>query len=199
MIVIGLTGGIGMGKSTIARQCRLLGARIINADDIVHGLMQPGGGAFAAVAREFPEALERGAINRGGLGDIVFSDEKRLRRLESILHPLVIRAEEKYVAGLQRKGARILVMDIPLLFETGGERRMDLTLVATAPAFLQAQRVLARPGMTKKKYASILAKQMPDAEKRRRADAIVHTGLGKAASMRQIKILFSLLRAPHET
>ncbi|MDX2074257.1 MAG: dephospho-CoA kinase [Alphaproteobacteria bacterium] len=187
MITIGLTGGIGMGKSTIARQCALLGAKTLNSDDVVHRLMSPGGKAFAKVSENFPQVVAAGKIDRKKLGEIVFADDKKLTILEAILHPLVIAEEEKFARAMKNKGARILVLDIPLLFETGGERRMDLTLVATAPAFIQAQRVLARPHMTREKLAAIRARQMPDAEKRKRADGIVHTGLGKAASMRMLK------------
>lgn len=193
MIVIGLTGSIGMGKSTIARQCAMLGARTISADALVHALMQPGGAAFSAIAREFPEAVVDGKIDRKTLGAIVFPDASKLRRLEEILHPLVRTAEEQFAARMKRMGVKLIVMDIPLLFETGGERRMDMTMTVTAPGVVQAQRVLARPGMTREKFAEILARQLPDREKRKRADIIVHTGLGKAASMRQIALLFSML------
>ena len=193
MIVIGLTGSIGMGKSTVARQCALLGAKTLSSDDVVHKLMQPNGRAFAAVSSTFPEAVENGRIDRKKLGAIVFSAEKKLRALEKILHPLVVEEEEKFARAQKKLGARVVVFDIPLLFETGGDARMDMTLLATAPAFIQAQRVLARPGMTREKFTSIRAKQMPDAEKRSRADVIIHTSLGKAASMRQIKSLWGML------
>jgi len=194
MIVIGLTGSIGMGKSTIARQCALLGAKTLNSDDVVHSLMQPGGRAFSAVAAAFPAAAVGGKIDRKKLGEIVFADEKKLKTLEAILHPLVRNEEEKFAMGMKRKGARVVVFDIPLLFETGGNRRMHATLVATAPAFIQAQRVLSRPTMTREKFAAIVKKQMPDREKRKRADFIVHTGLGFAASMRQIKLMFKMVQ-----
>lgn len=193
MIVIGLTGSIGMGKSTVARQCAILGAKTLSSDEVVHRLMQPGGKAFSLVAQAFPDAVAQGKIDRKKLGANVFSDEKKLKILEAILHPLVIMEEEKFGRAQKKLGAKILVLDIPLLFETGGERRMDITLVATAPAFIQAQRVLARPNMTREKLAHIRAKQMPDREKRKRADFVIHTGLGKAASMRQIKVLWGML------
>ena len=121
-------------------------------------------------------------------------DEKKLKNLEAILHPLVIEEEKKFAAAQKKLGTKIVVLDIPLLFETGGDARMDMTLVASAPVFIQAQRVLARPNMTREKLAQIRKKQMPDREKRKRADFIVHTSLGKAASMRQIKILWEMLR-----
>jgi len=193
MIVIGLTGSIGMGKSTLTRQCALLGAKTLNSDEVVHRLMQPTGRAFPAIKKNFPDAVRDGKIDRRRLGEIVFPDAGKLKILESILHPLVKNEEEKFASAMRRKGARVVVMDIPLLFETGGEGRMDMTLVATAPAFIQSQRVLSRPHMTREKFAAILAKQIPDREKRKRADFIVHTGLGKAASMRQIKLMFRIL------
>jgi dephospho-CoA kinase len=193
MIVIGLTGSIGMGKSTVAAQCARLGAKSLSSDDVVHKLMQPGGRAFSKVSAEFPEAVMDKKIDRKRLGEIVFNDSEKLKKLESILHPLVRDTEEKFARAVRAKGAKIVVFDIPLLFETGGDKRMDLSLVATAPAFIQAQRVLARPNMSREKFSAILRKQMPDAEKRKRADFIIHTGLGKAASMRQIKLMMGML------
>lgn len=193
MITIGITGSIGMGKSTVTRQCALLGAKTLNSDALVHRLMAPGGRAFAPVAGAFPSAVKNGMIDRKSLGDIVFADEKKLRLLESILHPLVIAEEKKFALAAKRKGARVVVFDIPLLFETGGDGRMDLTLAASAPYLIQRQRVMARENMTAEKFARILARQMPDREKCRRADFIVQTGLGKAASMRQVKRMFGML------
>lgn len=193
MIVIGLTGSIGMGKSTVARQCALLGAKTLNSDEVVHRLMAPRGQAFASIAKCFPQAVVDGKIDRKILGGIVFKDAAKLTMLESILHPLVRREEEHFANAMRSKGAKIVVFDIPLLFETGGDSRMDATLVATAPAFIQRQRVMARPHMTAEKFASILTKQMPDREKRKRADFIVQTGLGFAASMRQIKCMMEML------
>lgn len=193
MIVIGLTGSIGMGKSTIAAQCALLGAKTLNSDDVVHRLMQPGGAAYSSIVAGFPEAVKDGRIDRKILGSIVFPDANRLHALEKILHPLVKEAEKKYARAMKSKGARMVVFDIPLLFETGGDAWMDRTLVATAPSFIQRRRVLSRQNMTPEKLGEILKKQMPDREKRRRADFVVHTGLGKAASMRQIKLMMRML------
>lgn len=193
MIVIGLTGSIGMGKSTIAAQCTQLGAKTLNSDDVVHRLMQPDGRAYAPIARLFPDAVKDGKIDRKILGSMVFPDAEKLRALEQILHPLVKEAEKKFAQNMKLKGVRIVVFDIPLLFETGGDNWMDMTLVATAPYFIQKRRVLARKNMTPEKFREILKKQMPDSQKRRRADFVVQTGLGKAASMRQIKIMFRML------
>ncbi len=194
MIIIGLTGSIGMGKSTIAKQCALLGAKTMDSDATVHRLMQQKGRAFPMVSGAFPAVVEMGKIDRKKLGALVFADKKKLKILEAILHPLVIAEEEKFCRVQKKLGTKIVVLDIPLLFETGGDARMDMTMVATAPAFIQAQRVLARPNMTREKLAQIRAKQMPDREKRNRADVIVHTSLGKAASMRQVKLLFAILQ-----
>ncbi len=193
MMMIGLTGSIGMGKSTVAKQCALLGAKIICADAIVHALMQPSGKAFAAIAKQFPEAVVNGAIDRKLLGKIVFGNNDKIKQLESILHPLVKQEEEQFVAMQQLLGAKIVVLDIPLLFEAGSDERVDMTLVASAPYFIQRQRVLARPNMTEEKFAAILTKQMPDIVKRRRADFVIATGLGKAQSMQQLKLLFKTL------
>lgn len=194
MIVIGLTGSIGMGKSTLASQLAALGAKISNADDIVHRLLGKGGAAVKAVAKQFPGVAENGAVNRKALGDIVFRDKAKLRALERILHPLVVEAEIAFVRKQQRLGAALVALDIPLLFETGADERCDLTLVATAPFFIQRQRVLARPNMTEEKFREILRSQLPDCEKRARADVVVRTGLGKAASFRACKALVMTIR-----
>lgn len=187
MIIIGLTGSIGMGKSTVARLCQILGAKTICADAIVHGLMKPSGGAFAAIQNEFPACIQEGKIDRKILGSMVFHDDAARKKLEAILHPLVIAEEERWVFAQSRLGAKWVVLDIPLLFETGGESRMDVTIVATAPAFVQKQRVLARTHMSEEKFARIVAAQLPDRDKRNCADFVVHTGLGKGVSMRMIK------------
>lgn len=193
MIVIGLTGSIAMGKSTVAKQCELLGAKAICADSIVHALMRPDGKAFSAVVEAFPKALVKGEIDRKALGKIVFGDSRKMAALEAILHPLVKTEEEAFVHKQKMLGARAVVLDIPLLFEAGSDNRVDVTLVASAPAFVQRQRAMARTGMTEEKFHAILARQMSDSEKRARADFVVATGLGKAQSMRQLKTLFHLL------
>lgn len=199
MITIGLTGSIGMGKSTIAAQCASLGAHTINADDIVHMLMQPRGAAFDAIAKTFPDAVKDGMIDRRILGSIVFPDAKKLRALEKILHPLVVAEEEKFAARAKKKGAAWAVFDIPLLFETGAQTRFDYTLVATAPSKIQKERVLARPTMTPEKFKAILAKQMPDKQKQRRADFIVHTNHGLDSSLAQLKTMMGLIGIPEAT
>lgn len=186
-LVIGLTGSIGMGKTTVAAMFRALGVPVHDSDAVVHRLLGKDGRAVAAVAREFPGAVKNGAIDRRALGNIVFADKRALTRLESILHPMVREHQQRFLADARRRGKPLVVLDIPLLFETGGERRCDLVVVASAPPFVQSSRVLRRPGMTAEKYARILAHQVPDTRKRRLADFVVPTGLGKAASLRAVK------------
>lgn len=194
MIILGLTGSIGMGKTTAAKAFRQFGVAVHDADRAVHGLMQPGGAAVAAVLRAFPEAARDGAIDRQVLGSLVFADDDKLRRLEAILHPLVRRLERDFLGCSARRGERLVVLDIPLLLETGGGRRCDGVVVVSAPALVQRRRVLARPGMTEEKFQSILDKQMDDGEKRRRADFVVRTGIGKHHGLRQIGEIVRVVR-----
>ncbi|MGK9165978.1 dephospho-CoA kinase [Inquilinus limosus] len=179
MRILGLTGSIGMGKSTAAAMLRRDGVAVHDADAVVHDLLRRGGAAVPAVAAAFPEAVRDGAVDRRALGALVFGKPEALRRLEAILHPLVRRRMRRFLQQAGRRGDRLVVLDIPLLFETGGERFCDAVAVVSAPRLLQRQRVLTRPGMTREKFAAILAAQMPDREKRRRADWVVPTGLGR--------------------
>jgi dephospho-CoA kinase len=194
MRILGLTGSIGMGKSTAARMLRRLGVPVHDADAVVHRLLGRGGAAVAAVESAFPGVVVGGAVDRTELGRRVFGDNTALKRLEAILHPMVREAEHRFLQAARRRKAPLVVLDIPLLFETGGEKRCDATAVVTAPAFLQAQRVLARPGMTPARLAAVLAKQMPDAEKRKRADFIVPTGLGRGPALRRLRAIVRLMR-----
>lgn len=189
MIVIGLTGSIGMGKTTAATMFARMNIPVHDSDRAVHELLAPGGAAVAAVARAFPKAHDRkqNAINRAALARIVFADPEKRRALEAILHPLVRDSQNRFLALQQRRRAAMAVLDIPLLFETGAESRVDYTIVVTAPAFIQRQRVMARPGMTEEAFYRRLASQMPDAEKRRRADFIVQTGNGRACTYRALQ------------
>ncbi len=183
MIVLGLTGSIGMGKSTAAEDFRALGVSVHDADAAVHDLLGRGGAASEAVAAAFPGAAGGGAVDRKALGDAVFANPQELEKLEKILHPLVRRREEDFLKDSFAGGAALAVLDIPLLFETGGEARTDAVAVVTASAEDQRRRVLQRPDMNEEKFRAILAHQMPDEEKRRRADFIIHTGKGRAASL----------------
>ena len=187
MIVLGLTGSIGMGKSTAARMLQAMGAPVCDSDAVVHGLLGRGGRAVPAIDAAFPGVVIDGAVSRPALGAAVFRDAGALKRLEAILHPMVQAAQRDFLARAARRGAKIAVLDIPLLFETHGERRVDATIVVSAPFAVQRARVLARPGMTAEKFAGILARQMPDAEKRQRADYVVPTGAGRLVTRRALQ------------
>ncbi|MEI6558539.1 MAG: dephospho-CoA kinase [Rhodospirillaceae bacterium] len=196
MFILGLTGSIGMGKSTAAGMLRRLGVPVHDADRVVHGLLARGGAAVAAVERHFgPGVVRDGAVDRPRLGTRVFGDAAALSALEAILHPLVRRAERRFLA-LSAGGRRpVVALDIPLLFETGGDRRVDATLVVTAPPFVQRARVLARPGMSPARLAAILGRQTPDGEKRRRAGFIIPTGLGKGPALRRLAGIVKIVRS----
>lgn len=200
MRILGLTGSIGMGKSTAAKMLKRLGLPLYDADAMVHRLFARGGGAVEAVAAAFPEAVVEGAVDRRILGALVFEDPPALRRLEAIVHPLV-RAEARAFLARQRRARRpMVVLDVPLLYETGGDRLCDAVIVVSAPRFLQEQRVLRRPGMTRERLEAILAQQMPDREKRRRADFIVRTGRSKGYTFQQLRrILWQLQPRSEET
>lgn len=194
MIILGLTGSIGMGKSTAANDFRRLGIPVHDSDAAVHELLAPDGAAFPAIGQAFPDVIRPQGVDRKRLGDYVFKDKVALKRLEAILHPLVREQKARFlkVAALQRQ--KLVVLDIPLLFETGGERDCDAVVVVTAPAFVQRARVLARPGMTAEKFANILAKQMPDRIKRQKADFIVKTGLGRLESLSAIRQIVGVVK-----
>jgi len=194
MRILGLTGSIGMGKTTAAAMLRRLGVPVHDADATVHALFAPGGAAVAKVAAAFPGVVRNGAVDRAALGAIVFGDDSALKRLEAIVHPLVRRAEREFLARQRRRHVRLVVLDVPLLFESGGRGRCDKVAVVTCPAFLQAQRVLARPGMTVERLAAIRAKQMPDPEKRKRADFVIQTGLGRPFAIRRLKRVVRWMR-----
>lgn len=180
MIVIGVTGSIGMGKSTTARLFAAHGAVLHDADAVVHALYR--GEAVPMVAARFPEAITEEGVDRVKLAAILAEDPAALPDLEAIVHPMVQAVEAERMAAARREGRAMFVTDVPLLLETGAENRVDVVVVASAPAEIQAARVLKRPGMTPERFASILARQMPDAEKRRRAHFIVDTGHSKEAS-----------------
>jgi dephospho-CoA kinase len=194
MIVIGLTGSIAMGKTTAARALRRMGLPVHDADAAVHRLFRKGGAAVAAIEKAFPDTVREGAVDRAVLGRMVFQDLDALERLEAIVHPLVRSDADEFLRCCGRRRAPIAVLDIPLLFETGRDRDCDTTILVSAPAFLQAQRVLRRPAMTEQRLADIRARQMPDHEKRRRADFVVHTGLSRRETLRQLTRIVKLLR-----
>ncbi len=194
MIVIGLTGSIGMGKSTVARQFEQLGVRVSSADAIVHQFLKKDGLAVGVIGKMFPGTVQNNTVDRKKLGEIVFKDAEAREELEEFLHPLVVAEEEWFVRTEARKGAKLVVLEIPLLFETGAQSRCDTTVVVTAPPYLQRQRVMRRPNMTSDKFHAILKAQMPDREKRLRAGLVINTGMGRNASFRQVAHLVQKLR-----
>ncbi|PBB66975.1 dephospho-CoA kinase [Mesorhizobium sp. WSM4312] len=180
MIVLGLTGSIGMGKSTTAKMFAEAGVPVHDSDEAVHRLYS--GAAAPLIEAAFPGTVVDGVVDRVKLGARVLGDAAALKRLEAIIHPLVRADADAFLARHRNAGESIAVLDIPLLFETGGRGRVDKVVVVTAPAEIQRQRVLARPGMTEEKLAAILAKQVPDEEKRRLADFVIDTGQGLDAA-----------------
>lgn len=189
MMVLGLTGSIGMGKSTAAKMLREMGVAVHDSDAAVHDLIEPGGDAVAAVGAAFPEVFDPAAdrIDRKALGAIVFCDPVKKKILEGILHPMVRARQEKFLTEYRARDAAIAVLDIPLLYETGAEKRVEKVIVVTCPAWVQRRRVLRRPGMTPERFKGILAAQTSDKEKRKRADFVVQTGLGRAWTRRALR------------
>lgn len=175
MIVIGLTGSIGMGKTTTAAIFRDLGLPVFDADAAVHALYQKGGGAVDIINSLFPGVVRAGTVDRAALGAHLVRAPEDVRRLEAVVHPLVAAARTRFLAEARADGAPAVVLDIPLLLETGGEAAVDVVIVVSAPPEIQRARVLARPGMTAAKLDTILARQLPDNEKRLRADFVIET------------------------
>jgi dephospho-CoA kinase len=176
VIKLGLTGSIGMGKSATAQMFRDEGIPVHDADGVVHALYM--GRVVPLINAAFPGAVKEGRVDRAELSKQVLNNSEAMRRLEAIVHPLVGEAEAAFLRSAKAKGAKLVVLDIPLLFETGADLRIDKVLVVTADSDVQRARVLARPQMTKDKFEALLTRQMPDAEKRRRADYVIDTGLG---------------------
>ena len=192
MIIIGLTGSIGMGKSTVAKMFERARVPVFDADAAVRALQGPGGRALPTIEAAFPGTTGAAGVDRAALGAQVFGSPEALRRLEAILHPMVADAQSTFLARHRRQ--RAVVLDVPLLFEKGGWRRCDLTVVVSAPLRVQRARVLARPGMTRAKFAAILQTQLPDREKRRRADVVIETGRGRRGTFQSVRRLVSNLR-----
>jgi dephospho-CoA kinase len=177
-MVIGLTGSIGMGKTETGKLFARLGIPVHGADEVVHRLYDTGGAAVAAIAREFPGTVRDGRVMREALAARVAADEEAFRRLEAIVHPLVREAELAFLDDARKRGDDLVVLDIPLLFETGGEKRMDAVVVVSASPDVQRERVLSRPGMSLEKLQAIHARQIPDVDKRSRADFVIETDKG---------------------
>ncbi|MBW7835179.1 MAG: dephospho-CoA kinase [Sphingomonadales bacterium] len=196
MKILGLTGSIGMGKSETARMFRRLGVPVFDADAAVHRLFAKGGRAVPLIEQAFSGVVQDGRVDRQALGKVVFDNNEALRRLEAIVHPLVREAEQRFLKRAIRHRKPLVVLDIPLLFETSGQSRCDHVAVVSAPAHVQRYRVLQRPGMTPERLSAVLAQQMPDREKRRRADFVIQSGLGKAYAFEQVRRIVKLLTTP---
>jgi dephospho-CoA kinase len=188
MLVFGLTGSIGMGKTTAAGILQQQGLPVHDADAAVHAMLRRGGEAVPFVAAAFPETWDhrKREINRYKLGMIVFEDAGKRKELELILHPLVIKQQKRFMLSAQSVNTDAVVLDVPLLFETGVNKNCDYTICVTAPYFIQRQRVLSRPGMSEEKFIKRLESQYADIEKRRMADFVVQTGLGKGHTYKQL-------------
>ncbi len=192
MLIIGLTGGIGMGKSTAAARFRANGIAVLDADAEVHRLYA--GPAVPLVEAAFPGTTGPAGVDRTKLAAAVLADPAGFKRVEAIIHPLVLEAERAFLRAEKARGATMAVLEVPLLLETGGDKRVDVVIVVSAPADVQRQRVLQRPGMTLEKLGQILLRQMPDAEKRTRADFVVDTGGALAETEAQIDQIIATLR-----
>lgn len=200
MVILGLTGSIGMGKSTAAQMLRRMGLPVHDSDAAVHRMMSPGGEAIEAIRAAFPDAINaEGGVDRQALGRHVFGNPDALRTLEAILHPRVRDSQNRFLKKAAARREPIAVLDVPLLFETEGDQRCDATVVVTAPAFLQRQRVLSRPGMTAEKLAGILSQQVPDAKKRCRADFVVLSNLGRRETLRELQEIVRVLKSRRGT
>ncbi len=199
MIVIGITGSIGMGKTTASNMLRDMGIPVHDSDASVHKLMGPEGAAVPVVAHKFPDVLRtdeagRSYIDRQALGRVVFGDRQKKRELEDILHPLVRAESDAFKEEMRQKAHKIIALDIPLLFETDGEKRVDVTICVTASKDEQRKRVMARPGMTSEKFERIVSGQLPDAEKRKRADYVVETDISLDETRKQLQKILDLIR-----
>jgi dephospho-CoA kinase len=194
MRVLGLTGSIAMGKSTAARLLRRMRIPVYDSDAEIHALLAKGGDGVAPVDAAFPGTVRAGAVDRAALGARVFADPAALRRLEAILHPLAWRRQRAFLARHMRARTKLVCLDVPLLYETMGERNCDLVVVVSASAAIQRQRALARPGMTPARLAGILARQMPDAKKRALADLVAISALGQLATLRMLRKAARLAR-----
>ncbi len=195
MIIAGLTGSIGMGKTTAAAMFKDAGAAVFDADAAVHALYAKGGAAVPIVRAGLPEAITGGAVDRAKVSAIIREDPLQLTVLESFVHPLVDAMRQDALKAARAQGKKVFIFDMPILFETGGEKDVDVVIVVTAPADVQRARVLARPGMTEEKLAFILSKQMPDAQKRKLADYVINSGKGLDYAREQVQTVMKELES----
>jgi dephospho-CoA kinase len=196
VIVLGLTGSIGMGKTTTAGLFAEEGAWVHDADQAVRGLYGPGGAAVGPVGKAFPDAVRDGQVDRQALAGRVAGDPEALRRLEAIVHPLVAASREDFIARARAAGAEVVVLDVPLLFEAGQAEGVDAVVVVSAPHHVQRRRVLERPGMTAETFEALLARQLPDAEKRARADFVIDTGAGIEPARAEVRRILAAVKDP---
>lgn len=194
MIVLGLTGSIAMGKSTAAAMFRRMGVPVSDADHIVHDLFAPGGRAVALIEKAFPGCVKQGRVDRQALGQRVFADPAALQQIETLVHPLVRQERDRFLQIARRRRHSLVVLDIPLLYETGAERSCHSVVVVSAPATIQQARLRQRPGMTSERIEAVLRRQLADKEKRKRADFIISSGLGRAHTYRTIATLVQSLK-----
>ncbi|MBO9621930.1 MAG: dephospho-CoA kinase [Sphingomonas sp.] len=194
MIKLGLTGSIGMGKSTVARMFADEGVPVFDADAVVHQLQGPGGALVAAIEAQFPETTGAEGVNRTALREALYGNPEAFARLEALIHPAVARAREAFLDA--HSEASLVVLDVPLLFEAGGWQNVDKIAVVSAPADVQRARVLDRPGMTESRFAEILARQLPDAEKRARADFVIATGGRLEETRDQVRRVIACVSPP---
>ena len=196
MIKLGLTGSIGMGKSTTASMFSARGVPVYDADAAVHQVYAPGGAAVKAVSEAFPDVLDaQGGIDRSKLRERVVGDSEAMKRLEQIIHPIVSGLQVSFLEKTASQGAEIIVLDVPLLYETGGDKRVDYVVVVTAPEDVQRERVLARGQLTPAQLGEILTRQLPDKEKRQRADFVIDTSLGLEYAEAQVNAVLRTLRS----
>lgn len=194
MIIIGLTGSIGMGKSTTAAMFKEAGCPVFDADAAVHSLYDTGGKAVPLIRAVFPDAVKNGAVDRAVLGQHMRADPLNLTVLESFIHPMVGDLRAEFLKKAMAEKADIVVFDVPLLFETGGDKKVDKVVVVTAPEAVQRERVLARPGMTEELFSSLLSRQTPDSKKRAKADYIIFTDKGLAQAREQVQSVIDHIR-----
>lgn len=193
-LIVGLTGSIGMGKSTVARMFARLGVPVFCADAVVRELLGPDGAGTQKIARLFPLCVSSRGVKRKKLADIIFADPAAARAVEAILHPLVWKERDRFLKEAKARGERFVVYDVPLLFETRADKQCDVTLCVSARAAVQKERVLRRAGMTERKFRLIRARQMPDAEKRKRADIVLRTDVSLAQTRAEVKKITAFLR-----